>query len=88
MTVKVTLNPGHGMNYHSHERRSEVWSVISGTGTVVIDGVERVVASGDVIDLPVGCKHTVKASDSGLQIIEVQIGKEITVSDKKKHPIM
>lgn len=41
------------MNYHSHERRSEVWTVISSTGSVVIDGVERVVAAGDVIDLPV-----------------------------------
>ena len=87
LTVKVTLNPGHGMNYHSHERRSEVWTVISGTGTVVIDGVERVVASGDVIDLPVGCKHTVKASDSGLQIIEVQMGEDIKVSDKIKHQV-
>ena len=27
MTVKVTLNPGHGMNYHSHERCDEVWTV-------------------------------------------------------------
>ena len=87
LTVKVTLNPGHGMNYHSHERRSEVWTVISGTGSVVIDGVERVVSAGDVIDLPVGCKHTVKASDSGLQIIEVQMGEDITVSDKKKHSV-
>ena len=65
-----------GMNYHSHERRSEVWTVISGICYVVIDGVERVVAAGDVIDLPVGCKHTVKASDSGLQIIEVQMGED------------
>lgn len=32
MTVKVTLNPGHGMNYHSHERRDEVWTVVSGSG--------------------------------------------------------
>ena len=79
------MNPGHGMNYHSHERRSEVWTVISGTGSVVIDGVERVVAAGDVIDLPVGCMHTVKASDSGLQIIEVQMGEDIKVSDKKKY---
>ena len=78
------MNPGHGMNYHSHERRSEVWTVISGTGHVVIDGVERVVSAGDVIDLPVGCKHTVKASDSGLQIIEVQMGSEISVEDKHK----
>ena len=87
LTVKVTLNPRHGMNYHSHERRSEVWTVISGTGSVVIDGVERVVSAGDVIDLPVGCKHTVKASDSGLQIIEVQMGEDIKVSDKIKHQL-
>ena len=33
MTVKVTLNPGHGMNYHSYERRDEVLTVISGSGS-------------------------------------------------------
>lgn len=30
MTIKVTLNAGHQMNYHSHEHRDEVWTVISG----------------------------------------------------------
>lgn len=54
MTVEVTLNPGHGMNYHSHERRDEEWTVVSGSGRVVIDGVAREVKAGDVIDLPVG----------------------------------
>ena len=62
MTVKVTLNPGHGMNYHSYERRDEFWTVISGSGRVVIDGEERLVSAGDIIDLPIGCKHTVSAS--------------------------
>lgn len=85
LTVKVTLNPGHGMNYHSHERRSEVWTVVSGTGRVIIDGCEKNVSAGDVIDLPLGCKHTVMASDSGLQIIEVQMGEEISVGDKIKY---
>ena len=84
MTVKVTLNPGHGMNYHSHEKRDEVWTVVSGSGRVVIDGVYREVKAGDVIDLPVGCKHTVSASSDGLQIIEVQMGEDISVKDKKK----
>ena len=32
MTIKVTLNPGHSMNYHSHKNRDEVWVVISGNG--------------------------------------------------------
>ena len=39
MTVKVTLNPGHKMNYHSHEHRDEIWNVIAGSGTAVLDGV-------------------------------------------------
>ena len=30
LTIKITLNPGHRMNYHSHARRDEVWTVISG----------------------------------------------------------
>ena len=30
MTIKVTLNAGHQMNYHSHQHRDEVWTVIAG----------------------------------------------------------
>lgn len=84
MTVKVTLNPGHKMNYHSHERRDEIWNVISGTGETIIDGNKRVIKPGDIINMPAGCKHTVIATTE-LQLIEVQIGKEISVSDKKKY---
>lgn len=83
MTIKVTLNPGHGMNYHSHERRDEVWTVIAGEGRTIIDGVERKVAAGDVVTMPAGTPHTIMA-DTMLQVIEVQIGEEISVSDKKK----
>ena len=84
MTIKVTLNVGHRMNYHSHEHRSEVWNVISGEGTVILDGEKQEVKAGTVIQIPVGCKHTVIAKTE-LKIIEVQLGKEITVEDKKKY---
>ncbi len=85
LTVKVTLNPGHGMNYHSHERRDEVWTVVSGSGKVILNGVERQVRPSDVIEMPAGVKHTVIASESGLQIVEVQMGNEIRVTDKTKY---
>ena len=85
LTVKVTLNPGHRMNYHSHEYRDEVWTVISGTGSAIVDGVERSVKPGDVISMAAGCKHTVIAGEDGLQLVEVQIGSEISVSDKIKY---
>lgn len=84
LTIIVTLNPGHKMNYHSHERRDEVWTIISGTGTSLIDGVKKRVQAGDVVTMPAGCRHTLLA-DTELKVIEVQIGHEITVHDKIKY---
>lgn len=86
MTIKVTLNPGHKMNYHSHQKRDEVWTVISGTGKTIIDGKMQSVKAGDVVTMPAGCKHTVIA-DTELQIIEVQLGIDISVSDKQKYEL-
>lgn len=83
MTIKVTLNAGHSMNYHSHKNRDEVWVVISGTGTAVIDGMEQSVKAGDVIMMAAGCRHTIKAGTE-LKMIEVQIGEAISVHDKEK----
>lgn len=84
MAIKVTLNPGHSMNYHSHEKRDEVWVVISGFGRTIVDGMEQSVKTGDVITMAAGCRHTVIA-DTELQLIEVQLGKNISVKDKHKY---
>lgn len=84
LTIKVTLNRGHKMNYHSHQNRDEVWIVTSGEGTVTIDEVTSKVNAGDTVTMKAGCKHTIYA-DSELQLIEVQIGEDITVTDKTKY---
>ncbi len=84
LTVKITLRPGSQMNYHSHERRDEVWNVISGRGRSIIDGMEQIVQPGDVIGIAAGCRHTLIA-DTELKVIEVQLGKEISVDDKQIH---
>ena len=81
LTIKVTLNRGSRMKYHSHERRDEVWNFIEGTGRIILDGEEKVVRAGDVIKIPCGVKHTVIA-DEPLKIIEVQLGEDISVEDK------
>lgn len=87
MTILVTLNPGHGMNYHSHERRDEVWTVVSGEGRTIVDGMEQPVRAGDVIAIAAGCRHTVIAGDEPLRLVEVQLGREISVHDKMKHDL-
>ncbi len=86
MTIKVTLNPGHSMNYHSHKHRDEVWVVLSGTGKTVVDGMVQNVKAGDVITMNAGCRHTVMA-DTELKLVEVQLGKDISVDDKQKYDL-
>lgn len=86
MTIKVTLNAGHSMNYHSHRNRDEVWVVISGTGRTIVDGMEQNVQVGDVVTMSAGCRHTVIA-DTELKLIEVQLGEAISVEDKQKHEL-
>ena len=86
MTIKVTLNPGHCMNYHSHQYRDEVWVVVAGEGRTIVDGMEQKVRAGDVITMQAGCRHTVFA-DTELKLIEVQLGQNIHVGDKKKYEL-
>ena len=55
----------------------------SGKGVVTIDGEKQDVKAGDVVTIKAGCKHMVEAV-TNLDIIEVQLGQEISVDDKQK----
>lgn len=84
ITVKISLLPGHNMSYHSHRYRDEIWTVILGEGIITIDGKQQKFKTGDVITIAAGCKHSV-AAITDMDIIEVQLGKNISVSDKIKY---
>ena len=86
MTIKVTMKAGDHMNYHSHDHRDEVWTVVSGEGRTVVDGMEQLINVGDVVTMQAGVKHTVYAI-TDLVLIEVQMGKDISVEDKHKYPL-
>ena len=83
LVIKVTLNPGHCMNYHSHRNRDEVWVVVSGKGRAIVDDKELKIKTGDTIAMVRGSRHTVFA-ETELKLIEVQIGTDINVHDKQK----
>ena len=78
------MKPGEHMDYHSHEKRDEVWIVVSGRGRAVVDSWEKPVKPGDVINMTAGCKHMITA-ETELIMIEVQLGKDISVKDKQKY---
>lgn len=77
---KVEMLPGRNTSYHFHQKRNEIWTIISGTGQLILDGVNYHLQSGDVLRIPCGAKHAVKA-DSALEYIAIQIGEEVTEED-------
>ena len=81
LTVKIDMKKGSHMTYQMHECHDEVWTIVNGTGRTVVDGMEQYVKPGDVVSIAAGCKHTVIA-DTDLNIIETQIGEEISKKDK------
>lgn len=52
----------------------------------IVDGMEQLLQIGDVITIAAGCKHTVEAITT-LDMIEIQLGKEISVLDKIKFSV-
>jgi mannose-1-phosphate guanylyltransferase len=83
LTAQIVIRAGAAMSYHSHQHRDEVWTITSGTGTVVVDGMERKVSPGEVIAVNAGCRHTIRA-ETEMRLIEVQLGREISAYDKQK----
>lgn len=82
VTIKVDMEAKEHMNYHAHRFRDEIWTVISGVGRVIVNDSEKIVQPGDVVKVSAGIKHTIIA-ETDLQLIEVQVGKNISVDDKE-----
>ena len=62
---------------------SNIDNFIGGEGTVLLDGRELQVRTGDFVELPIGSKHKVTAK-TRMTIIEVQMGEQIYKEDKIK----
>lgn len=82
----LTFNDGSSVSYQTHKYRDEVWTVVAGTGRLVLDDVFSDIKRGDVINIKAGQKHAVKGINN-LQIIEVQIGSELTEYDIQTHDL-
>ncbi len=73
---RIVVLPGKRLSYQRHARRSEHWFIVAGTSLVTLDGVQRELATGASIDIPVGVGHRIEnATDGDVVFIEVQHGE-------------
>ena len=80
LTKTIHLNAGKNISYQLHHHRSEVWTCVEGEGVFVLDGERKDVKRGDVMNIPVGHLHAIKAT-TDLTFIEVQIGNPLVEED-------
>ena len=87
-TVKIiSVNPDEKLSLQSHQKRSEFWRVIDGSGVVEIDGVRGNVSAGDEREIKTGSKHRLEAGPDGIKILEIATGEfdendEVRYEDK------
>jgi len=67
LAVKANRYPA----YHYHAFRDESWTILSGAGEAVLDGTVIAIKPGDILLIPAGARHTVRAL-TNMEIIEVQ----------------
>ncbi|RUS42658.1 sugar phosphate nucleotidyltransferase [Cohnella sp. AR92] len=80
LTKWIFIAAGRNLSYQYHSFRDEVWTVVSGQGTVILNERELTLSAGDVFIVPKESRHSVRA-DSDLEIIEVQTGELLIEED-------
>jgi len=71
----LVIKPGASPGRQSHYHRTEHWVIVSGSGRVTINGVERDIFETQSLDIPIGATHQIENHGKvDLHLIEVQTG--------------
>ena len=72
---KITIKPKQRISYQYHHKRSEAWTIVSGTGHITIDDKSWTVVAGQTTQISAGTKHRMQnRTDKDIIFIEVQYG--------------
>lgn len=75
-TVKIiTVNKGESLSLQKHSKRKEFWKILSGTGTISIDGFDTPAKIGSLYTVPIGGTHRVSAGENILVFLEIALGE-------------
>lgn len=80
LTKRICISAGKNLSYQYHLLRNEVWTVVSGTGELILNGQSRTIGQGDTVVIDRSMLHSVRAVTE-LEIIEVQIGSQLIEED-------
>lgn len=72
---RILVNPGGKLSLQYHHKRSEVWTIVEGTGTITLDEKIEDYEVGQVVQIPQGVHHRIEnRTQNPVVFIEVQWG--------------
>jgi mannose-6-phosphate isomerase-like protein (cupin superfamily) len=72
--IYVELDPAASIGYHKHGENEEVYVILEGSGSMTVNGEERLVKPGDVIINKMGWSHgLVNTSNVPLRILVFEV---------------
>ena len=80
VTRKIILYKDMSSSYHYHKKRDEIWTIIKGSGEMIIEGELKQIQEGSVIHIHKGLRHAVKATTE-LEFIEIHLGEMVGDED-------
>ncbi len=80
LTKKLIIEEDKQISYQFHNYRKEVWTILSGTGILILEDQQRTVNPGDTIVIEEKQKHGIRAI-TNMEIIEVQMGQPLAEDD-------
>jgi mannose-6-phosphate isomerase-like protein (cupin superfamily) len=71
----LVIEGGKRTSLHCHEGKGERFLIVYGYGLIEMDGMEKRVSFGDVIDIGVKVKHRVMGGGDEMRLVEVSSRK-------------
>ena len=80
LTRKIKIYQGMNSSYHFHQERDEIWTVLNGTGELILEGNKILLGPGKAICIRKNQRHAIKAFRD-FEYIEMHVGTKVGNED-------
>ncbi|MCI8556532.1 MAG: cupin domain-containing protein [Lachnospiraceae bacterium] len=80
LTRKIRIYDGMTSSYHYHKDRDEIWTVLKGTGELILEGNKIALSQGKAVCIRKNQRHAVKAFKD-FEYIEIHVGTSVGNDD-------
>ena len=80
LTRKIRIHDGMTSSYHYHKDRDEIWTILKGTGELILEGNKISLSQGKAVCIRKKQRHAVKAFKD-FEYIEIHVGTSVGNDD-------